>query len=176
MPRPCSDLWSQNLPGDSDVQPTVRSVNYRKKGGDDGEGGNRVREGWHEGGGRDACSGGCEAVERGWMQGGCEAADGGSRRPPHTQVLGREPPCRQPTPCPAPILRGPAAWVRGRHSANTSCFHLRLSIEPAAIPSTVCRAYLLEWCCISNKEPWPLRDSSGLVGGQEVSWSGCIAC
>lgn len=92
-------------------------MNYRKKGGADGEGGNRVSLGWHEGGGREVCSGGCEAVDRGWMQGGCEAADGGSRCPPHTQVLGREPPCRQLTPYPAPILRGLAAWVRGRHSS-----------------------------------------------------------
>lgn len=54
-------------------------MNYRKKGGADGEVGNRVSLGWHEGGRREVCSGGCEAVDRGWMQGGCEAADGGSR-------------------------------------------------------------------------------------------------
>lgn len=39
-------------------------MNYRKKGGADGEMGDRVSLGWHEGREREAYSGGCEAVDR----------------------------------------------------------------------------------------------------------------
>lgn len=38
-------------------------------------------------------------------------------------------------------------------------------MKPPAILPAVRRAYLSERCWISNKEPWTLRGSSGLLGG-----------
>ena len=108
----------------------------------------------------------------GWMQGGCEVADGGSRCPPHTQVLGMEPPCRQPTPCPA--LRGLAAWMRGRHSANTS---VSISASPKSQqPSYPPRAEPTSWNGAGSviKSPSLSEAAQDCRGCKEVSWGGWL--
>lgn len=57
-------------------------MNYRKKGGADGEMGDRVSLGWHEGREREVCSGGCEAGQR--MDAGGVRLQMGEQVPTHT--------------------------------------------------------------------------------------------